>query len=268
MPDEGARAMPAAPRPCVCYGAPVAKHVVFLGATKGRGRARARRMAERGDALFLLGRASEDLEATAADLALRGAEATGHAPCDLEDPAGFSAAFEAAEATRGRVDVVVVTAGLFATQDELEADPGLAERLTRVNFTNTVVFCEEAMRRLLAAGGGTLCVFSSVAGERGRKPVVIYGASKAGLSRYLEGLDHKHRASGLRVVTVKPGFVKTGMPAGLAPPPFAGEPEGVATDVLQALDRGDPVVYTPAPWRLVMAVIRRLPRAIMRRVEF
>ncbi|MEO0326795.1 MAG: SDR family NAD(P)-dependent oxidoreductase [Myxococcota bacterium] len=246
----------------------MAKHVVVLGATKGMGRALARRMAGRGDALFLLGRDAEDLQATAVDLELRGAASTGHAPCDLEDPEGFALAFEAAEAALGRVDVVVVTAGLFATQDELEADPGLAERLTRVNFTNTVVFCEQAKRRLLAAGGGTLCVFSSVAGERGRKPVVIYGASKAGLSRYLEGLDHKHRGDGLRVVTVKPGFVKTGMTAGLAPPPFAGEPEGVAKDVLEAIDRGDPVVYTPAPWRLVMAVIRRLPRAIMRRVDF
>ena len=59
----------------------------------------------------------------------------------------------------------------------------------------------------------TLCVFSSVAGERGRKPVIIYGAAKAGLTRYLEGLDHKHRADGLRVITVKPGFVKTSMTA-------------------------------------------------------
>ena len=162
----------------------------------------------------------------------------------------------------------MITAGLFATQDELEADPSLAERLTRVNFSNTVVLCEHAKQRLLESGGGTLCVFSSVAGERGRKPVVIYGASKAGLSAYLEGLDHKHRAEGLKVVTVKPGFVKTGMTAGLKPPPFAGEPDQVADIVMGAIDRGDPVVYAPGAWALVMAVIRRLPRAIMRRVGF
>jgi short-subunit dehydrogenase len=111
-------------------------------------------------------------------------------------------------------------------------------------------------------------VFSSVAGERGRKPVIIYGAAKAGLTHYLEGLDHKHRADGLRVVTVKPGFVKTSMTAGLAPPPFAGEPDAVAQRVLGAIDRGTPVVYAPAPWRLIMAVIRALPRAIMRRIKF
>src|SRR5690606_3581480 len=136
------------------------------------------------------------------------------------------------------------------------------------NFANTVGFCEEARKRLLAAGGGTLCVFSSVAGERGRKPVVIYGASKAGLSRYLEGLDHRYRREGLRVVTVKPGFVKTGMTQGLKPPPFAGEPDEVAKRVVAAIDAGDPVVYAPAPWGPIMAVIRRLPRAVMRRVGF
>src|SRR6185436_2349688 len=112
------------------------------------------------------------------------------------------------------------------------------------------------------------CVFSSVAGERGRKPVVLYGAAKAGLTRYLEGLDHKFRARGLRVVCVKPGFVKTSMTDGLTPPPFAGEPEPVARRVLRAIDRGQPVVYAPAAWRWVMLVIRSLPRAVMRRLEF
>jgi short-subunit dehydrogenase len=111
-------------------------------------------------------------------------------------------------------------------------------------------------------------VFSSVAGERGRKPVIIYGASKAGLSQYLEGLDHKYRQQGLRVVTVKPGFVKTGMTDGLQPPPFAGEPEQVADIVLRGIDRGQPVVYAPRTWRYVMAVIRHLPRTVMRRVSF
>ncbi len=169
-------------------------------------------------------------------------------------------------ASLGSIDTVVVTAGIFATQAELEADPALAERLAHINFTGTVVFCETARRYLTK--GGTLCVFSSVAGERGRKPVVIYGATKAGLSAYLEGLDHKFRQEGLRVVTVKPGFVKTEMTAGLQPPPFAGEPEAVAKQVLRAIDRGTPVVYAPAPWRAIMAVIRTLPRSVMRRVGF
>ncbi len=243
--------------------------VAFLGATKGMGRALARLMAERGDAICLLGRRREDLERSAADLRIRGAaSAVPCVLCDLEKPETFGPAIDEARARLGGLDAVVVTAGLFATQEQLESDPELVERLVRVDFSNTLLFCEAAKKRLLEEGGGTLCVFSSVAGERGRKPVIIYGAAKAGLSRYLEGLDHKHRADGLRVVTVKPGFVKTSMTAGLEPPPFAGEPDEVAERVLRAIDRGAPVVYAPAIWQLIMAVIRALPRAVMRRIQF
>ena len=166
------------------------------------------------------------------------------------------------------METVVVTAALFGTQEQLEADGDLAARLLTANYTNTVLFCEEVRRRLLRRDGGTLCVFSSVAGDRGRKPVILYGSSKAGLSHYLEGLDHKFRAAGLKTVCVKPGFVKTGMTAGLKPPPFAGEPDDVARRVLRAIDSGKPQIYVPPTWRLVMCVIRKLPRFVMRRINF
>lgn len=243
--------------------------VVLLGATRGMGRALARQMAERGDRLFLLGRSQEELARSAADLEIRGADGkVAAAHCDLLDPASFAPALDRAEAELDGLDAVVVSAASFATQDALEADPELARQLLEVDFVGTIGFCEEARRRLLARGGGRLCVFSSIAGERARKPVAIYGAAKAGLSHYLEGLDHRFRSQGLVVVTVKPGFVRTGMTAALDPPPFAGDPEPVARRVLAALDRGCPVVYAPAIWRLVTLVIRSLPRAVMRRLAF
>ncbi|MBC8133981.1 MAG: SDR family NAD(P)-dependent oxidoreductase [Deltaproteobacteria bacterium] len=246
--------------------------VLFVGATKGIGRALARRMAEDGDELFLVGRDVVDLERSARDLEVRAARPAGSfglAPCDLGKPEGFAAALDAAQSGLvGGFDTVVITGGLFASQDKLESDPAFTGEMLTVNFTGTVLFCEAVRKRLLERGGGTLCVFSSVAGERGRKPVVLYGAAKAGLTHYLEGLDHKFRSRGLKVVTVKPGFVKTSMTEGLKPPPFAGDPEAVAASVLRAIARGKPVVYAPAIWGLVMFVIRMLPRFIMRRIGF
>jgi len=243
--------------------------VVLLGATKGMGRALARLMAERGDQLVLLGRDAEDLARSATDLQIRGAGAVGTAACDLLEPDGFAPALDAAIATLGGLDAVVVSAGLFATQEQFEADAALRDRMLTANFTNTIHFCELARTRLLASGGAArLCVFSSVAGDRARKPVLLYGAAKAGLSYYLTGLDHRFFAQGLRTILVKPGFVKTGMTAGLKAPPFAGEPDDVARTVLRAIDRGTPLVYAPAAWRWVMLVIRYLPRAVMRRIGF
>jgi short-subunit dehydrogenase len=244
-------------------------NAVVLGATKGIGRALARELAGRGDRLFLLGRDPADLDRSARDLDIRAGKpvVAGTASCDLADPAAFGPALASANAALGGIDLVVVTAGDFATQAALERDLARTGALLSVNFTNTVLFCEEARVHLLPRRG-TLCVFSSVAGDRGRKPVILYGAAKAGLSRYLEGLDHKYRSAGLNVVCVKPGFVKTGMTEGLKAPPFAGTAEGVARAAVRAIDRGTPVVYTPWIWRWVMVVIRLLPRGVMRRVEF
>lgn len=244
-------------------------NVVILGGTKGIGRAVARVLAARGDRLFLLGRSIDDLDRSASDLGVRASDGAvaGIAVCDLDRPDTFAPALDAAAAALGTIETVVVTAADFATQDVLEADLERCRSLLTANFAHTVVFCERARAHLMVKGG-TLCVMSSVAGDRGRKPVILYGAAKAGLSYYLEGLDHKYRARGLKVVCVRPGFVKTGMTAGLKPPPFAGDPQGVARDVVRAIDRGRPVVYTPAIWRLVMLVIRWLPRWVMRRIEF
>lgn len=243
--------------------------VALLGGTRGLGRAVARALAERGDQVFLLGREAADLERSAKDLELRsGGAPVGFARCNLAEPEGFGPALERAETALGGLDTVVLTAGLFATQEQLEADPALCERLLDLDLTKSILFCEEVRRRLLARGGGTLCVFGSVAGERARKPVAIYGAAKAGLAHYLDGLDLRYRGAGLRVVCVLPGFIRTAMTAGLPEPPFAADPEAVVPGVLRAIDRGKHRVFVPGIWRAVMLVIRTLPRAVLRRVGF
>jgi decaprenylphospho-beta-D-erythro-pentofuranosid-2-ulose 2-reductase len=242
---------------------------VLLGATRGMGRAVGRVLAARGERLFLLGRDPEALARSACDLEIRGAPGpVGSALCDLLEPDGFAAALDAADHALDGFNAAILSAGLFAPQQRLESDPGFRRDLLAANFAHSIEWCEAVRSRLLARGGGTLCVFSSVAGERGRAPVVFYGAAKAGLSRYLEALDHRCHAEGLRVVTVKPGFVRTAMTDGLEPPPFAGTADAVARAIVRAIDRGAPVVYAPPVWRAVMLAVRALPRSVMRRASF
>lgn len=197
--------------------------VAVLGATRGIGRAVAKQFAARGDHVFVLGR---DPVATAAlcdeltDLGKLGP--IQWASCDLGDTSTIVPALQAADRALDGVNTVVLTAGVFAVQQDLDDDPARAYELLRLNLASTVVFCEAARRLLVSKGGGTLCVFSSVAGDLPRKPVAIYGAAKAGLTYYLDALDLLWRGAGLRVVTVKPGFVHTDMTAGLAPPAVHG----------------------------------------------
>lgn len=242
--------------------------VAFVGATRGMGRALARALAERGDALFLLGRDAAEMARSARDLEVRGPRApVGHAPLDLGRPTGFPEALDAADRAMGGLDALVVTGGAFGRQDELAADPARLAELLEVNFTGTAVLCQMAATRLAAKGGGLICAFSSVAGDRARRNY-LYGASKAGLSAFLDGLDLVYRERGVRVLCVKPGFVRTAMTAGLPVPPFAGEPEAVAAAVVRAMDRGRHQAYAPGIWRWIMLVVRALPRAVLRRVQF
>ena len=245
---------------------------VVLGATKGMGRALARLMAERGDALFLLGRDGDDLARSAADLQIRGAAGTvGVAHCDLLDAGDLRPGARRRRAARSAGSTPWSSPpGCSPARTQLEQDAELRDRLLTADFTNTIHFCELARERLLAGGGAArLCVFSSVAGDRARKPVLLYGAAKAGLSYYLNGLDHKFAAQGLRTILVKPGFVKTGMMAGL--------PVAAVRRRARARSRASCCAPSTAARRWSTRrrsgagscwSIRMLPRAVMRRIGF
>jgi short-subunit dehydrogenase len=243
--------------------------VVFVGATRGIGRALARRLVERGDTLFLLGRDPAELARSARDLEARGRGASvGHAALDLGEPVGFLDALDAVDRAFDGWDTLVVTGGAFARQEDLTANLAWLAGLIEVNFLGTALLCQEAVTRLADRGGGLVCVFSSVAGDRARRSNYAYGASKAGLSAFLDGLDLAYRDRGVRVLCVKPGFVKTTMTDGLPKPPFAADPKTVADAVVRAMDRGQHEVYAPGVWRWIMLVIGALPRAVLRRMRF
>jgi len=107
----------------------------------------------------------------------------------------------------------------------------------------------------------------SVAGDRGRIGNYVYGAAKAGFHTYLSGLRNRLTKSGGHVVTVKPGFVDTGMTWGLDGMFLVASPDDVARDILKAVNKGRNTVYTPFFWRYIMLIIRHIPEFLFKKMS-
>ncbi len=234
-------------------------------------------LAARGDRLALAARDLEECERIAADCRVRhGAEAVA-LPFDAEGPGSPGAALvDQAAAALGGLDGVVVTHGAMWSPEQTRADPALLGRMRAVNLASAG---EIALRAAATVGrGGFVCLVSSVAGDRGRASNFAYGATKAGLSAFGEGLGASMWREGIAIIIIKPGVIDSAMTWGLGeepgadPGPLTGglacDPAIVARDIVRAIDRRRRVVYTPAKWRWIMLVIRWLPWFVFRRVRF
>ncbi len=114
-----------------------------------------------------------------------------------------------------------------------------------------------------------IAAISSVAGDRGRQSNYIYGAAKAGLTAYLQGLRNRLFFAGVHVLTIKPGFVATAMTDGLVNPnsPLLATPQQVARDIDRALRCRQNVLYTRWFWRPIMLIIRWIPEPVFKRLK-
>jgi decaprenylphospho-beta-D-erythro-pentofuranosid-2-ulose 2-reductase len=185
---------------------------------------------------------------------------------DAAEPASIEPAIATAFAQLGTVDVAVLAVGVLGAQAGLDADPDEAARVLSVNLTGCGALMLATLRRLRAQGRGSLIVLSSVAAERPRASNAVYGAAKAGLDALAQGLSDSLAPTGVEVIVVRPGFVRTKMTAGLKPAPFATSADRVAAAAVGALGRGSRTVWVPSALRLLFAVLRMLPRPLYRRL--
>jgi NAD(P)-dependent dehydrogenase (short-subunit alcohol dehydrogenase family) len=199
------------------------------------------------------------------DLRVRGAKVLTLAQ-DLDDSASHGTLVDHAFGALGRVDVVLVAQGVLGTPETRDRDPAVAEQILRTNLIAPVQLLMLLAERLRP--GACIAALSSIAGERGRAKVGVYGASKAGLESYLSALRQSLARRGVRVVTLKPGFVDTPMTAALPKNPLFASPAQVARGIVRAVDRGADVVYLPWWWRFVMLLIRALPEPIFKKLSF
>ena len=233
--------------------------MLILGATSTIARAVAAAFAARGHALLLAGRSAPDLEAEAADLHLRYGVAVRVCLIDALDCQSHGPVLDAALAALDEpLAGAVVAIGYLGDQTRAILD---------TNFTACVSLCNHLANRLAAQGSGFLCVLASVAGDRGRQSNYLYGAAKGGLSIYLQGLRNRLHGAGVRVITIKPGFVDTPMTFGRPGLFLVASPAAAGRGIYRAVARGRDVAYVPGFWWGIMLIIRSIPERVFKRLH-
>ncbi|MFC8232220.1 decaprenylphospho-beta-D-erythro-pentofuranosid-2-ulose 2-reductase [Streptomyces sp. NPDC056661] len=245
------------------FGAP--QSLLLLGGTSRIGLATARRLiARRTRTVWLAGRPSPGLESAAAELRALGAYVR-TVDFDALDTESHETALGKIF-TEGDIDMVLLAFGILGDQERDEEEPLSAVRVAQTNYTGAVsagLVCAGALQE---QGHGSLVVLSSVAGERARRADFIYGSSKAGLDAFAQGLGDALHGTGVHVMVVRPGSVRSGTTAGMAGAPLATTPEAVADAIVTGLRRRSETVWVPGALRAVMSALRHVPRPLFRRL--
>ena len=242
------------------------RKIVVFGATSAIAQSFARAAVAAGDQLCLVGRDPLKLESVLADLRTRGGQGLSSIVADLDAFDRHEALVAEADLQLGGFDTVLVAHAVLTDQARAEREPGVVSRDLTTNFTSAaslLMYCAALLER---RGQGTLAVISSVAGDRGRQSNYVYGAAKAGLSTFTDGLRHRLHRRGVNVLTIKPGFVDTPMTAHLPKGPLFASADRVGGEIHRALGRSQ-VLYVPSFWRAVMLVIRHVPESIFLRTR-
>lgn len=225
------------------------------------------RLAARGlQRAVLLGRRPEVIRDAARGMAAKGVEVI-VLPFDAEAIDTHAPDIAYAFANHGDFDLVILAFGVLGDQTTFEADPTAAGHAAITNYAGAVSSGLAAASALREQGHGTLVVLSSVAGQRPRRDNYVYGSTKAGLDAFTRGLGEALRGTGVRVMVVRPGFVRTQMTAGMKPRMFAQTADQVGAAIVTGLDRGASVVWAPPLLRWMFLVLNALPQAVFRHLK-
>ncbi|RIL09366.1 short-chain dehydrogenase [bacterium] len=244
-----------------------AERVLVAGATSAIAAAVARRYAEAGADLVLAARDAGKLSAVADDLRVRGTGRVETFVIDMVDTARQAELLAAAQAALGRIDVVLVAWGTLPDQAAIEHDVAATLACWEANATSVVAFLAQAADVLEAQRGGCLAVITSVAGVRGRRANYTYGAAKAGVIAFAQGLRARLFAAGVAVVELRPGPVDTPMTARLRKGPLFIGPERAGALIVGAIRRRRDIAYIPGYWRWIMLAVALVPEGVMKRLN-
>jgi decaprenylphospho-beta-D-erythro-pentofuranosid-2-ulose 2-reductase len=248
-------------------GTAQASRLLVLGGSSEIGGAIAAELARDGvREIVLTGRDTASLAGAAADLKAAGAERVETLELDALDTERHRAALERAFELLATVDVAVLAVGVLGSRGGLPEDVPAAVEVLGVNSVGAGSLLMETARLMRRQGRGTIVVLSSVAAERPRATNAVYCASKAAIDALATALDDELSEEGIRVMVVRPGFVRTRMTAGLPVPPLATDAQTVARATARGVRRGARTVWAPGGLRWVMTVLRMLPRSLFKRI--
>lgn len=245
----------------------MARKVLILGATSAIAQETAKLLARDGDHLFLVALEADRLEIVARDLEIRSGRQIGRLAADLNDFAEHAGILDEARRALDGLDTVFVAYGVLGDQARCQASYAEADLVFRTNLLSPVSLLTEVAQRFEAQGEGMIVAITSVAGDRGRQSNYVYGASKAGLDVFLQGLRNRMFPLGVRVVTAKPGMVDTPMTAHMEKGLLFSAPETIARGIYRAMRGRRDVVYLPWFWRVILGVIRLIPEPVFKRMR-
>ena len=239
--------------------------VLIIGAKSDIAKEVAREYAKNGYDLYLAGRNIDEMKDFENDIKIRSKADVKLKEFDITN-------FESHEQFYNSLEPkplgVIVVAGYMAEQKTCENDWSKTLNTINVNFTGAVSILNIIANDMEQNKNGFIVGVSSVAGDRGRKANYIYGSAKAGFSAYLSGLRNRLYESGVKVLTVKPGFVNTKMTAGLdLPEKLTAQAEDVAKDIFNAQQKGKDVLYTKWIWKYIMLIIKSIPEFIFKKLS-
>ena len=243
------------------------RRVLICGATSAIAAETARCFAASHDLLFLAARNPDKLDAIAADLRVRGATRVETSVVDLRDTTRHQELIDECAQRLGGVDAVLIAHGTLPDQTACQASFEAARAELDTNFLSIASLLTVAGNYFERQRAGTIAVISSVAGDRGRQSNYVYGAAKGAVTIFLQGLRNRLHPAGVRVITVKPGFVDTPMTAEFAKNFLWADAATVGRGVHRALSRGTDVVYLPWYWRPIMLLIRLVPERVFKRLR-
>jgi decaprenylphospho-beta-D-erythro-pentofuranosid-2-ulose 2-reductase len=168
--------------------------------------------------------------------------------------------------SKGDIDLAIVAFGVLGDNEVQWHDQKQTVLAAQVNYTGAVSVGVLLADRMKNQGHGQIVVFSSVAGEMVRRSNFVYGSTKAGVDGFYRMLGEALRGTGVRVLTVRPGQVRTNMTKGLDDAPLTVDKEDAAKAIAAGVDNRKTVIWVHPLFRWVMLILKNLPQFIVRKL--